>query len=351
MDSLLDIERKRKSDHIAICSTQAVESDPIPFASVRLVPEALPEFNFQDVDTQATLFQKRFSLPLLITGMTGGIDHGQHINEVLALAAQQTRIPMGLGSMKMVLRYPESAKLFDVRKVAPDVFLIGNLGAHAFKYGVNFEDVLRLIERFSLNAFALHLNALQECIQPEGEQNFAEVLKDISAFKKKCPVPLMIKEVGSGLSRRSVQQLLECGVDAIDVGGSGGTSWGYIEGLRGTTLDARLGECFRNWGYSTEESLAECIAVKGNKNSSNQFPHIVATGGMRDGLQMAKAIACGADFVGVGLPLLKAAVSSSQREESLQKVLQEIEFFQRSFKIAMFCSGAKTIMDLPAKRK
>jgi isopentenyl-diphosphate Delta-isomerase len=338
----------RKKDHIRLCAEQAVESRGEPFSQVRLLPEALPQFSLGDVDTSCSFLGTTFALPLLITGMTGGVEKGQFINEKLALAAQKFQIPMGLGSQKMVLSQPDSARLFDVRKVAPKVFLIGNVGVVSANYGVEIDHLRMLVDRFGLNAFALHLNALQECVQPEGERDFTGTLNFIEKAVRSLPVPVLVKEVGSGISAATFRRLIDVGAKAVDVGGRGGTSWGLIEGMRSPTLGRRLGELFRDWGLTTEESLVQCREVL-SEHPILGAPELVATGGIRDGLQVAKAVALGATLCGVGLPLMRAIVNPPPGLTSQEALEQELAFFQESLKVALFCSGARRLSELPEK--
>lgn len=343
-----DLMVSRKNDHITLCQTQDVESHKDVFSNFQFVPEALPELNFGEIDTTQQFLSRSFALPILITGMTGGVAKGQEINEALALAAQKFNIPMGLGSQKMMLTDPSFKKLFNVRTVAPKLFLIGNLGAVSLNYGIKTEHIQRLIDDLELNAFALHLNALQECIQPEGERNFSNLLKKIEDITNKISVPLIIKEVGSGISPNTFQHLVSIGVSSVDMGGSGGTSWGYIEGLRSDLDGQRLGELFRNWGYGTDDSLIACSRLQ--KDLGYNIP-LVATGGIRNGLQVAKAVALGATMAGIGLPLFKAALSPANGISPQESVEKELLFFQRALSITMFCSGAKTLTELSSRIK
>lgn len=351
METLPDTPERtgsRKNDHIRICAESDVESEGRPFASVRLIPESLPELRLEDVDTRQTFLGRTFALPLLVTGMTGGVDKGQDINLTLAQAAARMGIPMGLGSQKIMLSRPETRALFDVREQAPGLFLIGNIGVVSGNYGVTPDDVLRLVEDLALDAFALHLNALQECIQPEGERDFRGGLAFIEKVVRRLPVPVVVKEVGSGISSATCTRLLDAGVAAIDVGGNGGTSWGYIEGQRAPGPGRRLGDLFRNWGFGTEESL---VAARGacSTHLRGRDVSLIATGGIRDGLQVAKAVALGATVCGVGLPLLRAVVSPPAGLDPLEGALQELHFFRDSLKIAMFCSGAGSLAALESK--
>ena len=339
---------ERKQNHIDICRRDDVESRSRDGSAYFLTPEALPDFAPDAVDTKRKFLGRVFSWPLLITGMTGGVKDGQRINEILASLAERWDIPMGLGSQKLMLKDPSYVKLFDVRKAAPHAFLIGNIGAVSFNYGIGIDDVVRMVDDLNLNACAVHLNALQEQIQPEGERNFENLFPVIEKLVSKLAVPVVVKEVGSGMSAGTCRRLMECGVAAVDVGGNGGTSWSVIEGLRGDPLTRRLGELFRNWGLSTIESVEECVPVA--KTFGEAPPrYVVATGGVRDGAQSAILIALGAQMCGVGLPFFRSIVNPQaglSPEESLE---QEMRFFARSLQIAMYCSGAKKLDDLSAR--
>ncbi|MBX9704006.1 MAG: alpha-hydroxy-acid oxidizing protein, partial [Silvanigrellaceae bacterium] len=253
-------------------------------------------------------------------------------------------IPMGLGSQKIMIHDPKLRRLFDVKKVAPKVFLIGNIGAVSFNYSITLKNILQVIDDLALDAFALHLNVLQECIQPEGEKNFARLLDKIGELVGLSPVPIVIKEVGAGIAPQTVKKLVGVGVKAIDVGGKGGTNWSLIEGLRADPLGNRLGKLFAHWGLTTEKSLELCVqALKQEKSSVS----LIATGGIRNGLHIAKAIAMGATMAGVGLPIFKAAaMPPSEKLSSLEAVEQEMLFFQKSLAISMFCSGAQNLSQL-----
>jgi isopentenyl-diphosphate delta-isomerase len=315
-----------------------------------LAPEALPEFAATDVETCRSFLGRKFSLPFLITGMTGGVNQGQRINEILACAAERWNIPMGLGSQKMMIKDPAYRNLFDARKIAPSVFLIGNIGAVSFNYGISADDVARMTGDLRLDACAVHLNALQESVQPEGERNFSGLLAHIEKLVRTLAVPVIVKEVGSGMTAETCRRIFETGVAAVDVGGHGGTSWSVIEGHRGDRLTARLGELFRNWGCSTTESIAECSKVV---RSFGDAParQLIATGGIRDGAQAALMLALGADMCGVGLPFFRAVVNPANGLSAEESLDEEITFFARSLETAMFCSGARRIADLSARMR
>jgi isopentenyl-diphosphate Delta-isomerase len=333
-----ELMKLRKNDHIRICSEDEIESDGAPFSRIRLAPEALPEMSLESVNTECSFFGSSFSMPLFITAMTGGVAQGQQINTVLAKAAEKAGIPMGLGSQKIVLTKPETRALFQIRNEAPNVFIIG----------IQPKDIALLVEMFSLNAFALHLNALQECIQPEGERNFTGLLKFIGKVCEISKVPIIVKEVGSGITPSTLRKLIDVGVSAVDLGGRGGTSWSVIEGKRSNAAGQRLGNLFRNWGYTTEESLQACGEMFRLHHNLRQIP-LFATGGIRNGVQVASAIAMGAAMCGVGLPLLRCITNPVPGLTPQESVEAELDFFRESLTIAMFCSGAQTLSHLPSK--
>ncbi len=333
----------RKEDHIAICMSSDVETRESGFDSYVLHSTALPEMALEDVCTKQTFLGTEFALPVMIAGMTGGVEKAAQVNAALARAAQEANVPLGLGSQKLMVRGTSADTFFDVRAHAPHVFLIGNLGAADLNFGISVDDVLRIIDKLKLNAFAFHLNALQECVQPEGNRNFRDVLKALENVVRRSSVPVIVKEVGAGISGDDYRALAAIGVAAVDVGGRGGTSWSRIEGLRGTEEDHRIGELFSRWGVRTSDALVACSRARFVCDTP---PEIIATGGIRDGVSVAKAIGLGATLCGIGLPLLRAALSPKVGEDPAESVLREIRFIERSLRMAMFCSGSKKLAHL-----
>jgi isopentenyl-diphosphate delta-isomerase len=334
---------RRKETHLSLCLEAAVETNDSGFADYSLRPAALPELSLSEIDTTRVFLGRSFSLPIFIAGMTGGVQRAQEFNEVLAIAAQEANIPFGLGSQKIMVREPSMRRLFDVRKAAPQVFLMGNLGAADLNAGISCDDVLRLVDSLKLDAFAFHLNALQECIQPEGSTDFRNVISALENVVKRVGIPVIVKEVGGGISSDDYRRLADIGVAAVDVGGRGGTSWSLIEGYRGDDMGNRLGQLFSTWGLRTAEAVAQCARAR--VSCENQ-PDVLATGGIRDGVQAAKAVALGASMCGVGLPFLKAASAAEGPHAAHEGVLREIDFFARSLRIAMFCSGSASLSKL-----
>ncbi|MFW7377473.1 MAG: type 2 isopentenyl-diphosphate Delta-isomerase [Oligoflexus sp.] len=326
----------RKSQHIELCRRQDVEASDrfTGFERVHFIPEALPNSSIDRLDTKVSFLGGNFHYPILITGMTGGVDQGTEINRRLAAAAAKFRIPMGIGSQRIALENPAYADIFHVKRWQPDVFLIGNLGFAQLLQDHYLELCEQAVDMIQADALAIHLNVLQEAVQVEGDRHFDGVLERLHLVCEKLRVPVMIKEVGSGISPNTCLRLRDAGVASIDIGGRGGTSWGYIEGLRSASQETQsLGKTFRDWGIPTAYSLASV------RSQLKDFP-LVATGGIRDGLTVAKAVALGANMVGIGLPLLRAALQS---EEAPQQVL---ETFVRGLKVTMLATGSQSLDQL-----
>lgn len=326
----------RKEDHIRVSLEEDVQARAVRtgFDRYVFVHQALPEIDFAEISTETTFLGRTFSAPLLISSMTGGLQRGKAINRNLAIAAQRVNVPMGLGSQRITRERPETLESFLVRDVAPDVFLIGNVGAVQLNYGFDVEACRELVRSVGANALYLHLNPLQEVVQPEGDTNFKGLLPKIAQVCRELGVPVLAKEVGSGIAPDTAKRLVEAGVAAIDVAGTGGTSWAAIEGLRAVEPVARtLGELFRDWGLPTSESLKLC------RRELPETP-LVASGGIRTGLDIAKAIALGADLAASAHPFLEAATTSPEAVEAvLHRLVTEL-------KVVMFCLGCRTIDEL-----
>ncbi len=329
----------RKSRHLDICLEEDVASAlDTGFACVRLRHEALPEFALEDVETSVEFLGFRLRAPLLISSMTGGTERARAINENLAIAASAAGVALALGSQRAALADASLLPTYRVRDVAPDVVLFANIGAVQFNYGVTAEDAARLVESIGANGLYLHLNPLQEALQPHGDTNFRMLLPRIAEVCRRLDVPVITKSVGSGISVRTAGRLLDAGVAAIDVAGAGGTSWARVEGRRaGDPAREALAETFADWGYPTAEAT-ETLRVA--------FPHaiIIASGGIRTGVDVAKAIAVGADVAGAGLPFLEPATRSAEA------VAGAIAQFVAGYRIALFVSGCRDATDLPGAR-
>ncbi len=329
---------QRKADHIRINLEEDVSFPHLTtgFEYFRFVHQALPELNLEDVCTDVTLFGKRLRAPLLISSMTGGTKEAERINLHLAEAAQHAGIAMGLGSQRVALESPALAHTFQVRRVAPSILLFANLGAVQLNMGYAIDDCLRAVEMVEADGLILHLNPLQEAVQPGGDVQWAGLAKKIEEVCRRLPVPVIAKEVGWGISSQSARFLADAGVAAIDVAGSGGTSWSEVEYHRSANpLLRRLARTFADWGIPTAESL---LLVRDLLPELTLF----ASGGMRTGIDVAKGVALGAALVGMAAPFLRAAAQSAEA------VSAEIEAIVSELRVAMFVSGAA---DLEALRE
>lgn len=312
------------------------------WADVRLVHEALPAIDLDAVDLSVELLGWRLRAPLLIAGMTGGHGAAWEVNACLARAAERHGLAMGVGSQRAAARRPALASTYGVaREHAPTTVLIGNVGApQLIAQGdvppLTGGEIRELLATLRADALAVHLNFLQETVQPEGDRRAEGTLGAIRALAESVDVPLIAKETGAGMSRRTARSLAEAGVKALDVGGLGGTSFAAVEGLRaelqGHRLGARLGETFREWGVPTAVSIA-AVRPAG-------LP-IIATGGIRTGLDAAKAIALGACLVGVARPLLQASLEGGDAA-----VDAWIEEFLAELRATLFLTGSRALDDL-----
>ena len=326
----------RKKEHLDFCQRGDVEASDrfTGFEAFSFLPYALSGLSMDGLDTRRSFLGTHFASPFLITGMTGGIAKGHEINRRLAQVACAQRIPMGIGSQRVALENPDFRSVFQLKAEYPSLFLMGNLGVAQLLSPKGVDWCQEAVEMVGADALALHLNVTQECMQPEGDRNFVGVIDKIAAVCARVSVPVLVKEVGAGLDVESARQLLAAGVTALDVGGRGGTSWPYIEGLRSQEpLRQEMSLVFRDWGIPTAYSLHVLRQA---------FPSspLVATGGIRSGLMAAKAIALGADMVGVGLPLMQAAIESAERVEAVYIHLLE------GLKITMLATGSPTLSHL-----
>ncbi len=327
----------RKDEHLRINLEEQVESDlTTGLERYHFIHQALPELDLAQVDTSITLWGKRLQLPLIISSMTGGTPRAQEINFALARAAQAHGIAMGVGSQRTALEHPETAGTFQVRPVAPDILLLANLGAIQLNYGYGPDECRRAVEMIEADALILHLNPLQEALQPEGETCFAGLVRKIETVCRTLSVPVIVKEVGWGFSEQAVRQLHAAGVAAIDVAGAGGTSWSQVEMHRARhPRQARVAAAFRAWGIPTAVSIGLA------RRAAPDLP-IIASGGLRTGLDVAKCLALGACACGMAGPFLKAASAS---QEAVEEVIIEMGTVLR---VTMFAAGAGSIPALQA---
>ncbi len=338
MSKVAPIE-KRKSDHIRINLEEDVDSGMTTgLECYRFTHEALPEIALTDVDLSLPLFKKNLRAPILISSMTGGTEEAGEINQRLAEAAQETGIALGVGSQRAALEDPKQTPTFEIcRKVAPDAMLFANLGAVQLNYGYGVEECQRAIDMIEADALILHLNPLQEAVQAGGDTNFTGLAKKIEQICKKLDVPVIAKEVGWGISERTAKLLNNCGVDAIDVAGAGGTSWSQVEMHRAPDEFTRdLAATFVDWGISTADSIL-------NVRKATPKITIFASGGLKDGLDIAKSIALGATLGGIATPLLRAAMISTE------KVVEAIGLLKSQMETTMFSAGIRNLSGLKKK--
>ena len=325
----------RKSDHIQINLERDVRSAlTTGLEKYHFVHEALPELDLNRVDATLRLFGKTLSAPILISSMTGGTDRAGTINLRLAEAAQTVGVAMGVGSQRAALEHSELAATFQVRRVAPDILLFANLGATQLNSGYALDHCRRAVDMLQADALILHLNPLQEAVQAGGDVNFAGLAKKIEGICKKLEAPVIAKEVGWGISERTARLLADCGVSAIDVAGAGGTSWSQVEMHRAPDEFTRqLAATFVGWGIPTAESIQ--IVRKAAPNMT-----VFASGGLKDGLDIAKCIALGASLGGMAGQFLKAAAVSTESAVEMMKLTK------RQIEVTMFACGATSLNEL-----
>ncbi|MBE9091140.1 type 2 isopentenyl-diphosphate Delta-isomerase [Microcystis aeruginosa LEGE 11464] len=319
----------RKSEHLRVCIEEDVEFQQLTsgLEKYRFTHCCLPELDRSDIELGTTFLGKSLKAPILISSMTGGTELAHLVNTRLATVAQRYGLAMGVGSQRIALEQPELAPTFAVRSLAPDILLLANLGAVQLNYGCGLEDCLKLVELLEADALILHLNPLQELVQSGGDSNFKGLLAKIEQICAQLPVPVIAKEVGNGISAPMAKKLIEAGVAAIDVAGAGGTSWAKVESQRAKDNRQRhLGQVFADWGLPT----AECITAIRSVNST--IP-LIASGGLKNGLDLAKAIALGADLGGLARPFLVAAIESEAAVDEL------VKFLIAELEIVLFCTG------------
>lgn len=332
-----DATRRRKEEAIEILrSDPAIDRERHYFDRIRLVHRALPDVNLDEVDTSVEFLGRRLTFPLLISSMTGGSSDGlRQVNRNLAAAAEAAGVAMGVGSMRVMLEHPEAASSFDLRAVAPTTVLMANLGAAQIARGWGVDECRRLVEHLRADALIIHCNPLQEAIQPEGQTSFRGAIERIGEVAAALPVPIIVKEVGAGISPADAERLLAVGVQIFDVAGAGGTSWSRIEEhrRRAAGVDDHLGETFQDWGIPTPLALRLLRPYRSRTT-------LIASGGIRNGVDIAKAIVLGATLAGIARPLLAPAMESAERVRAM------IERLRREFALAMWLCGATRFQEL-----
>lgn len=328
--------RQRKADHIRICLEQKAQARKATtgFENVHLIHKALPEIERAAINLSATFFGYRFAAPIIVGAMTGGTAEATEINSAIAEAVEKLHLGMGVGSQRAAIEDKQLAKTFAIaRRKAPNAFLIANIGGVQLVHGYGIKEVKKAMEMIEADALAIHLNALQEAVQPEGQTNFEGVLKKIGEIARALDKPIIVKETGGGIAAEEARKLESVGVKAIDVGGCGGTSFAAVEYYRSEKVQDRLqAEAFWDWGIPTAVSLVEATKTV-------KIP-IVASGGLRTGIDVAKALALNASLCSISQPVLEATVKGAKEtEKTLACLIEEL-------RNAMFLVGAKEIGDL-----
>jgi isopentenyl-diphosphate delta-isomerase len=325
----------RKADHIRINLEEDVRSGlTTGLDRYHFIHEALPEIDLDQVDTGLEIFGRRMSAPILISSMTGGTERAAAINRAIAEAAQSARIALGVGSQRAALERPELRNTFRLREYAPDALIFANLGAVQLNYGYTIDHCRQAVDLLQADGLFLHLNSMQEAIQPEGDTRFNGLIKQIERVCRQIEVPVIAKEVGWGISERCAKMLAEAGIAGIDVAGAGGTSWSQVEMHRITDKSrARVAAAFRHWGIPTATSI-------GMVRRAAPEAKIIASGGLRDGVDIAKCIALGAEMGGMAGAFLRAATESSQA------VVELIAEITAQIRICMFGVGAADLNSL-----
>jgi isopentenyl-diphosphate delta-isomerase len=336
---LAEETRKRKADHIKICLNEKAQAKKATagFEDIHFVHKALPEIDKQTIDLTTCVFGHKFNAPIIVGAMTGGTAEAKKINANIAQAVEKLGLGMGVGSQRAAIEHPKVAETFSVvRKKAPTAFLIANIGGVQLVHGYGIKEAKKAVEMIDADALAIHLNALQEAVQPEGQTNFEGVLAKISEIAGELDVPVIVKETGCGIAAEEAKKLEAAGVKALEVGGVGGTSFAAVEYYRTqketNSLEHFLGEVFWDWGIPTAASVAETTQTV-------KIP-IIASGGIRDGSDIAKALTLGACLAGLSQPVLQTAVKGSAETESLLSLLTE------ELRNVMFLVGAGNVEQL-----
>lgn len=328
--------QNRKADHLRVCLEDDVQCQETTtgLENYRFTHCCLPELDRAEIDITTTFLQKSLSAPILISSMTGGTELAKKINYRLAAIAQEYRLAMGVGSQRVAIENANVADSFELRAIAPDALLFANLGAVQLNYTYGIEQCLQAVDLLEADALILHLNPLQEAVQTRGDTNFRGLLDKIAQLCETLPVPVIAKEVGNGISKKMAEKLIQAGVSAIDVAGAGGTSWAKVES--GRAQDAkqrRLGLTFADWGIPSADCITQIRQV------SSTIP-LIASGGLRTGLDIAKTIALGADLAGLALPFLQAA---NESEAALHLL---VEILKAEITTVLFCTGTRDLEEL-----
>ncbi len=326
---------KRKEDHIRIClgNQSQAKNATSGFEDIQFVHRALPEVDKAKINLSTSFLGKKFSAPIIVGAMTGGTAQATHINSSIAQAVEKLGLGMGVGSQRAAIEDQKLEETYSItRKMAPNAFLIANIGGVQLVHGYGLKEVRKVVEMIDADAVAVHLNALQEAVQPEGQTNFKGVLAKIAEIAGALDTPVIVKETGAGISAEDAKALEDAGVKAIDVGGVGGTSFAAVEYYRSSTKQNLSGEAFWDWGIPTAVSLIETVQTV-------KLP-VIASGGLRNGTDVAKALALNASLASISQPILQTAVKGrKETEDKLSSLIEEL-------RNALFLVGAEKIIDL-----
>lgn len=322
--------RERKAEHLRLARDERMQLATRPFDEWIFEHDALPGLALEETDPSVDFLGRRLEAPLLVSCMTGGTAEARTLNRRLAQVAEAGRVALGVGSQRAALDDPGLIATYDVRDVAPSVPILANLGAVQLNYGFGVSECRRAVEMIDADALVLHLNPLQEALQPEGQTDFRGLVGKMGEIARALDVPVVAKEVGMGISAKVARRLLEVGIRIVDVAGSGGTSWARIEAHR--SGERSTGELFAGWGIPTPDAIREVGEVEGVT--------VIGSGGLRSGLDVAKAVALGSDVAGMAYPFLRTASRSVDEAHAF------LERTVRELRIAMFCVGAGDLSDL-----
>ena len=328
---------KRKQQHIkAILKDSSIERLQSGFDKIKLSHRAMPELDFAKVDSSTIFLGKKISFPLLISSMTGGSDNNLiKINKNLAIAAEKQQVALAVGSQRVMIGNKKAEQSFDLRQYAPNIPIIANMGAVQLNYGFGIEQAQQMVDVLQADALYLHLNPLQEITQPEGNTNFAKLAEKIARLVSLLNVPIILKEVGCGLSAKDIELGLSAGITWFDTAGRGGTSWSRIEAHRNDDVNDEnsLGALFQDWGLTTPEVLD---IARQYQNKAN----FIASGGIRTGIEMIKSVIMGGRICGLAAPFLEPAMNSNKQVE------QKIELLSKQYTAAQFLLGAAKTADV-----
>ena len=329
--------QKRKEDHLELCLQAQVESrnKTTLFEDIEFIPNSIPQVNLDEVDPGTFFLSKRLKAPILIGAMVGGTKRAQAINKALASAAAKYGLGFGVGSQRAMHELPSLALTYQIRDVAPDILFLANLGIQQAR-NISSEEIQALVDSIEADAISIHLNTAMELIQPEGDTDFSKSYETLERLNQSLKCPLIVKETGGGLSREVGLKLKAIGIDLVDIGGAGGTSWVGIESLRSQGVAKQLGELFWDWGIPTAASLCEL---------KNLGFTTIASGGIRNGLEIAKAIALGATVAGIALPFLKKYASGG-----LSAVEAYIDYLVKGLRMAMLLTGCRNLTELQQQK-